>query len=332
MNLAGLFFTTMMKEIQASGTKSEVMGVDPIDSRRLNAFVHLAKIGNFRKASVKLHLTPSAISHAIKTLENELNVVLFDRTTTRVQMTRAGEVLLTHAQHILEAMNVARDELRQLDDWKGGRLRIATTASACHYFLPPVLLEFRECFPECALQVRAADTAEAVELLERGEVDLVLGIVDEAPEMVNSRELFQDEIRFYISARHHLADKLELTAEDIRQLQFIVYNFTSPASQQIMTQLRGQGVPEGQITPIGNIEGMKEMAKVGLGVAALPRWVAARSVDRGELSEVRFVGPAVKRHWVAMWLPHRTPNLMGQTLLDLASTASEQFDLTGMIA
>jgi DNA-binding transcriptional LysR family regulator len=82
-----------------------------LDSRKLLAFATLAREGSFTRAARELHLTQSAVSHAIKALEAELEVRLFERPGRRVQLTPPGEQLLEHAEHILAAMRHARAEM-----------------------------------------------------------------------------------------------------------------------------------------------------------------------------------------------------------------------------
>ena len=85
-----------------------------LDSRRLLAFPTLARIGSFTLAAQELHLTQSAVSHAIKTLENELGLRLFERRGRRIALTPAGRQLLVRAQRILAEMQDARADLATL--------------------------------------------------------------------------------------------------------------------------------------------------------------------------------------------------------------------------
>jgi DNA-binding transcriptional LysR family regulator len=82
-----------------------------LDSRKLLAFATLARVGSFTLAAHELHLTQSAVSHAIKSLEQELEVRLFDRLGRSVKLTAAGVHLLDHAHRILAEMKDAREDL-----------------------------------------------------------------------------------------------------------------------------------------------------------------------------------------------------------------------------
>jgi DNA-binding transcriptional LysR family regulator len=85
-----------------------------LDSRRLLAFVTLARIGSFTLAAKELHLTQSAVSHAIKALEDELGLRLFERRGRHVALTSAGRQVLVRADRILTEMQDARADLATL--------------------------------------------------------------------------------------------------------------------------------------------------------------------------------------------------------------------------
>ena len=90
--------------------------VKPIlDSRKLLAFVTLARCGSFSQTAREIFLTQSAVSHAIKSLEDELGCRLFDRHGRRAQLTRSGRQLLEHAIRILDEMRLARAGLKDMD-------------------------------------------------------------------------------------------------------------------------------------------------------------------------------------------------------------------------
>jgi DNA-binding transcriptional LysR family regulator len=82
-----------------------------LDSRKLLAFTTLARVGSFTLAARELSLTQSAISHAIKSLEQDLDCRLFDRLGRRVTLTAQGQHLLNHAHKIIAEMQSARDDL-----------------------------------------------------------------------------------------------------------------------------------------------------------------------------------------------------------------------------
>ena len=93
-----------------------------LDSRKLLAFATLARCGSFSNTARELFLTQSAVSHAIKSLEDELGCRLFDRRGRRAQLTESGRHLLAHAARILDEMQLARADLKALDRPEARRL------------------------------------------------------------------------------------------------------------------------------------------------------------------------------------------------------------------
>src|SRR4028119_1453244 len=96
----------------------------PLDSRQLRAFSILARTTSFTRTAHELHLTQSAISHAIRALEQDTGCRLLDRMGKSVVLTQAGEQLLMHAERILAEMESARTGLSHLGKWGTSRLRI----------------------------------------------------------------------------------------------------------------------------------------------------------------------------------------------------------------
>jgi LysR family transcriptional regulator, low CO2-responsive transcriptional regulator len=96
-----------------------------LDSRKLLAFATLARLGSFTQTARELHLTQSAVSHAIKSLEDDLGCRLFDRRGRSVSLTEGGRRLERHAQRILAEMHLAREDVGHSQRPDAGAVRSA---------------------------------------------------------------------------------------------------------------------------------------------------------------------------------------------------------------
>ena len=136
-------------------------------------FYHVASTLSFSEASKQLFISQSAVSQSIKTLERKLDQVLFIRSTKKVQLTPEGEILLRHiepAMHLIQ-----RGESQLLDAAStGGQIRIGASDTICRYFLVPYLKKFHEAFPNAHIKVVNQTSIKCVELLESGQVDLIV--------------------------------------------------------------------------------------------------------------------------------------------------------------
>ncbi len=298
---------------------------DPIDARRLRAFTLLAREGSFASAAAALSLTPSAMSHSIKALETETGAPLFERRGHHAVLTAVGERLLPHAERILRQMRAARLEMQSLLQWGKGTLRIATPASACQYFLPSVLLEFRECFPECTLNITAVDTETAIRLVDEGRIDLALCVKAEMPPTLKFHLLFEDTLQFYVSPMHPWASMKRLTRKDLAGQNIIVYDRSAVTSRLILSSLSKVGVPPVDLLSLGSMEAIKEMVKVGLGAGVLAPWVTRRETEAGSLVSVPFQAAPMRREWGVVAYDGPRLSFMAETFLGLCREVTSVF-------
>src|SRR6185369_14386035 len=150
---------------------------NPMDTRLLKMFCAVADSASLVTAAARLHLTPSAISHGIKTLETELGCRLFERGGKKLLLNQAGEQLLAQVREPLAALDAAGEALKRLGQWGQTRLRLGASASSCQYLLPGVIRELKKSFAHLQLQIESGDTPEMVEQLRVNKLDLVLGVV-----------------------------------------------------------------------------------------------------------------------------------------------------------
>lgn len=136
-------------------------------------FYYVASTLSFSEAASQLFISQSAVSQSIKTLEKKLNQTLFIRSTKKVQLTPEGEILLRHIEPAVHL--ISRGETQLMDTSAGGgQLRIGASDTICRYFLVPYLKKFHKAFPGAHIKVTNATSIKCVELLESGQVDLIV--------------------------------------------------------------------------------------------------------------------------------------------------------------
>src|SRR6266705_6130015 len=128
-----------------------------MDTRLLRMFCVVAEFGSLVAASRVLHLTPSALSHGLKSLEAQLGCRLFERAGKKLLLNQAGEQLLAQIQAPLAALDAAEESLKRLGKWGQTRLRIGAAATICQYLLPSVIRELKKAHAQLELQVESAD-------------------------------------------------------------------------------------------------------------------------------------------------------------------------------
>lgn len=296
-----------------------------LDSRQLRALCILARTGSFTQAARELSLTQSAISHAIKALEEEVGCRLLDRIGKKATLTQAGEQLLVHAEKILAEMSLARDELKQLGKWGQGRLRLGASASACQYLLPAVLREFKESFPACTIAIEPGDTPEAIELLHAHRIDLALVLEPRGEPQLDFHHLFTDELHFLVSPMHPWAHAGKVIESEIPRQSYILYDKGSYTFRMIEDYFHDKNQVLFTFMELGNMDAIKELVKLNLGVSILSPWIAQKELSEKSLVTLPLGRKKLRRRWGILHWKDRRLSLAEETFLGLCKSATEKF-------
>ena len=298
--------------------------MEPIlDSRQLRAFTVLARQGSFTRAGEALHLTQSAISHAIRALETDLGCQLFHRQGRRVFLTHHGRELLTHAEAVLSRMSQARASLGALDQTPRGQLRLGATTATAQFILPTVLREFKESFPLFSIAVAPGPSPETIAQLEADQLDLGLCLKPQGSRVLRCHPIFSDELQFLVSPHHPWAGSRP-KPRDLDSQTYIVASRRSYTFEMIGDYFRRLGQRPGSFIELGSTEAIKELAKLGLGVAITGDWTARTEIAAGQLVSVPLPKARLRRDWVVAHLKSRPLNLAERTFLGLCAEVGAQ--------
>ncbi len=145
-----------------------------MEQRQLRRFVAVADELHFTRAAERLGIPQPALSLHIRQLEAEVGVALFRRTKRRVELTAAGQVLLTEARQVLAQLDWAVSAARRAEQGEVGRLALGFVGPAAYSVLPPILRAFHERFPDVELDVDELNTGRQVPALREGRLHLGL--------------------------------------------------------------------------------------------------------------------------------------------------------------
>lgn len=300
-----------------------------LDSRQLHAFSALARRGSFTLAAKDLFLTQSAVSHAIKALEDDLGTRLLDRVGRRVMLTQSGEQFLRHTEKILREMEAARAGLDNLSKWGHSRLRVGASTTACQHILPTVLREFRQSFPKCEIRIEPGDHGQQLDLLRAGQVDLAILI--EPPTGVQDEftfvPLFRDELRFFVAPLHPWAKLPRPPREEIANETVILYNKSSYTFRLVSEYFREEKITLLNVIELGSMEAIKELVKIGIGTGLLAPWIAKEELESGSLVSLPLGSRKLRRRWGVAHLKGRRLALAEETFVGLCDSVAEVLGL-----
>ena len=242
------------------------------------------------------------LSQQIRSLEAELGLTLLRRTNRRVELTNAGIAFLEGARRTLESANQSVREARSANDGETGELILGFVDSAIYGYLPVVLRAFRKEHPSVRVVIRGLTSAEQVEKLERGEIQV--GIL--RPLRVSSRivieELGREHLVVALPKGHRLAAKKQLRISDLRDepLVFFRRDFAPAVYDRIM----GMFHREGQLPHVAQEAG-EQHTILGLVAAGLGYSITAEGMREWGTENVVYRPLAHQNAWVPMGVAWR---------------------------
>lgn len=261
-----------------------------LEIRHLRSLRAIRETGNLARAAERLHVTQSALSHQIKSLEQYFEAPLFLRNSKPLRLTPAGERLIELARQVLPLVEGAESDLKRVARGELGRLHIAIECHACFEWLAPVLNRYRLQWPQIEVDIRVGVSFEALPALQKGEVDLVISSDPEKSADLQFAELFDYEALLVMPADHRLAARKRIRPADLAKETLITYPVNRQRLDVFSRFLQPAGVEPAAVRQSELTSVILLLVASGRGVAVLPDWVLREAEQAGTLA-TRPLGP-----------------------------------------
>ena len=182
---------------------------------QLEYLLAVANCGGFSQAAQRCCVTQPSLSMQVKNLEEELGVVLLDRSRKPVIPTDAGRVVIERAREAVQAFRAVRESVADLRGEVSGLLRVGVLPTVAPYLVHRLLPVFARDYPRAELRVREMTTADIVRALDRDMLDAAIMAGGTAPAGIREEELFNDPFYVYLSVGHPLSERNNVRIEDI---------------------------------------------------------------------------------------------------------------------
>jgi DNA-binding transcriptional LysR family regulator len=241
-----------------------------IKIRQFEVFDAIARLGSFAAAARALHLTPAALSVAIRELETTLGFRVFERTTRRVALTEAGQQYYPHVERVLHELREAERCALDLLGGKVGTIRIATTQAVISTLLPAAFRAFRQAWPDVQLYPVDVPGNQIPAAIESGLADLAIGVQLPTDERLESQRYFLSRWHCFLGAGHPLAGSEAARWADVAAGPLILIGQTSRLKLQgaLPAPLKLQNIFEASTASAA-----LSMAASGQGVAIAPGYL-----------------------------------------------------------
>lgn len=292
-----------------------------MDFEQIRAFVNVASLKSFSEAAEKMFISQPSVSVKIKALEEELGVILFDRSKAREPvLTESGCIFLDYANSIMTLQDQCREKLSGQREQAAGIVYVGASTVPGTYLLPSLLAEFRKYYPAVDFNINILDTSAVLEGILNYSFDLgFVGLIRE-DDRLQYLKLAEDEL--VLCTRKGLFEKVQyqeqgVPVEVLFDCQLIMREKGSATRQILERRLADRAFAIEKrpgVIYINNLEGIKQAVTTGLGVAVISKLSVQDLVAAGKADIFSLTGLDLKRY---LYLVHHRSRVLGKAAVKL---------------
>ncbi|MBI9091482.1 MAG: LysR family transcriptional regulator [Desulfobacterium sp.] len=289
-----------------------------MDLWQLKVFTSVVEKRSFSKAAEAIHLSQPTVSSHIKELEEHFGCRLMDRLGRETVPTKAGELLFSYAKKLL----LLRDEAESaISDFQGklrGHLKVGGSTIPSGYILPKMIAPLAKAFSEVSISLVAGDTAEIIDQVTQGEIEVgIVGARVDSP-LVNQEKLVDDEMKLIVPASHKWADRDQVECSMLFSEPFLAREQGSGTWRSITKSMETAGFNTERlniIATMGNTASVIQAVLANAGISILSTIAVADLLESGRLKALSVKGLDLRRSFYITTHGKRTLSPLSKTFI-----------------
>lgn len=292
----------------------------------LRYIITLAQEQHFGRAADRCHVSQPTLSVAVKKLEDELEIALFERSKTRVSPTPMGERIVAQAQKVLEEASIIKDIATAGKDQLGSPLKVGAIFTIGPYLFPKFIPQLRHLAPQMALYVEEGYTATLRQRLRKGELDVIIVALPFTEADVVTQTLYEEPFVVLLPRNHKLAARETVASRELGAENVLLLGPGHCFRDQILAACPAiQTTPADDANPIrtaaegSSLETLRHMVASGIGITILPASAAisqyaSDSLVTRPLADTR-AARTVALAWRASFPRHKAIDVLREAIL-----------------
>ncbi len=263
-----------------------------LNIKQLEAFLLVAQLKNFTRAAAQLDMSQPAISFQIKSLEEELDITLFERTDKKVVLTEAGRLLYPNALQMVRMYNKIKAGIDALREVKAGHLALGAVPVAGECLLPMAIGGFREQFPGVTVSLQVGGSAQVAHWLKEREIEIGVTGYPVKAEGVECEPWITDQMVVVTPPWYPLKGE-EVPLAALTNESIIVREAGSGSRQALERELFKHNISLDQfagVLEMGSTQAVINAVRLGLGFGVVSRWAVAELLEKDALGEITVPG------------------------------------------
>ncbi|HRM16023.1 MAG TPA: LysR family transcriptional regulator [Acinetobacter parvus] len=259
-----------------------------LELRHLKTLTALREHGSLVAAATDLYLTPSAISHQLKELDQWFGVEVVNRRSRPVSFSHVGLRLLKLADDVLPQIQIAHTDIARIVHGQTGRIIFSSECHSCFDWLMPLLNQYRQQYPDVDLDFVSGFESNPHELLQNAEFDLLITADPIALKGIEYFPIFEYESRLVLSNTHPLVRMEKITVQELAEQTLVTYpvdkhRLDIMAKLFIPANLHPKEIRTTELTQM-----LIQLVASGRGISALPDWVVNEYEQKGWVTSCRL--------------------------------------------
>lgn len=263
--------------------------------RDLEYFVALAEYRHFRKAADACNVSQPTLSGQVRKLEDELGVMLLERTSRKVLFTQTGLMLVEQAREVLRNVQIFREMASKQGEDMSGPMHIGLIPTVAPYLLPHVIILLHDIYPKLELYLHEAQTNTIVSQLEQGKLDCaILAEVKETDPFIKL-PLFEEPMWLAVPQEHRLVINTEVRLEDLKGEKFLMLEDGHCLREHTKDYCFQSGIEEDKRFRATSLETLRSMIAAGRGITLFPELAVPVNRERDNVRYIPCIEPVPTR-------------------------------------
>ena len=258
-----------------------------MDIRHLTYFIEVAKYKSFTKASKSLHLSQSTLSKAVKSLEEELNVELIDRSAKNIELTEAGVIVLAEGEMIIESINDLSINLYDLMNLKKGKIKIGLPPIIGFLFFPKIIKGFNTLYPDIKIKLLEDDSKKVKQGVRDGILDFGVVMLPVDEKEFDVVPFVYGELSLFVHTSHPLAQRETVEMKELQNETFILFKQEFAIHELIIQECVRAGFRPEIAYESSEWDFISGMIGENLGISIFPKPIA-KKVDQDLIKAIPF--------------------------------------------
>lgn len=271
----------------------------------LKVYCDLAETESFTKAAQINHVTQSAVSQQISSLERQFKSLLIERSKKKFRLTREGQVLYDFSKQIIQSYDSLQNKLQEIKDIISGTIRVATIYSIGLHDLPSYIKKFLKNYPTVKVHVEYRRANQVYDDVLSNVVDLGLVAYPTRDAKLETVPLRKDPLVLICHPQHPFAKSRSVKLKALAGQKFIGFEPDIPTRKALDKILKENSVEVHHVMEFDNIETVKRAVEIDAGISIVPRGTILQEVTKQTLAQVELEGGDFFRPLAAIYKKHK---------------------------